>query len=54
MRILFNNEVRPAELSAEQKPLYADMKAGIAAKYSNFTAMRGDGTILGALERLAA
>jgi hypothetical protein len=37
----------PAELSAEQKPLYEEMKGGIAAKYSNFTTMRGDGAILG-------
>jgi 4-carboxymuconolactone decarboxylase len=37
----------PAELSAEQKPLYGEMKVGIAAKYSNFTTMRGDGAILG-------
>ena len=37
----------PAELSAEQKPLYEEMKVGIAAKYSNFTTTRGDGAILG-------
>ena len=44
MRLPF---IPPAGLSAEQKPLYDDMKAGIAAKYSNFTTMRGDGAILG-------
>src|SRR6202789_4687359 len=44
MRLPF---IPPAELSAEQKPLYDDMKAGIAAKYGNFTTMRGDGAILG-------
>ena len=44
MRLPF---IPPAELSVEQKPLYDDMKAGIAAKYSNFTTMRGDGAILG-------
>jgi 4-carboxymuconolactone decarboxylase len=44
MRLPF---ISPAELSAEQKPLYENMKAGIAAKYSNFTTMRGDGAILG-------
>src|ERR1700689_947715 len=44
MRLPF---IPPAELSAEQKPLYDDMKAGIAAKYSNFPTMRGAGAILG-------
>ena len=37
----------PTELSAEQKPLYEEMKAGIAAKYSNFATQRSDGAILG-------
>ena len=44
MRLPF---LAPAELSAEQKPLYEDMKAGIAAKYAKFTTMRADGAILG-------
>src|ERR1700685_4734782 len=44
MRLPF---IPPAELSAEQKPRYDDMKAGIAAKYSNCTTMRADGAILG-------
>jgi 4-carboxymuconolactone decarboxylase len=44
MRLSF---LPPAELSAEQKPLYEEMKVGIAAKYSNFTTTRGDGAILG-------
>jgi 4-carboxymuconolactone decarboxylase len=39
--------IPPAELSSKQKPLYDDMKAGIAAKYANFTTMRKDGAILG-------
>jgi 4-carboxymuconolactone decarboxylase len=39
--------IPPTELSSRQKPLYDDMKAGIAAKYSNFTTMRKDGAILG-------
>jgi 4-carboxymuconolactone decarboxylase len=39
--------IPPAEISAEQRPLYGDMKVGIAAKYSNFATMRGDGAILG-------
>jgi 4-carboxymuconolactone decarboxylase len=44
MRLSF---LPPTELSAEQKPLYEEMKVGIAAKYSNFTTTRGDGAILG-------
>jgi 4-carboxymuconolactone decarboxylase len=39
--------IPPTELSSEQKSLYNDMKAGISAKYSNFTTMRRDGAILG-------
>jgi 4-carboxymuconolactone decarboxylase len=44
MRLPF---IPPAELSPEQKLLYDDMKAGIAAKYSTFKTMRPDGAILG-------
>ena len=29
--------IAPAALSDQQKPLYEEMKAGVAAKYSNFT-----------------
>jgi 4-carboxymuconolactone decarboxylase len=43
MRLPF---IPPAELSPEQKLLYDDMKAGIAAKYSTFKTMRPDGAIL--------
>jgi len=39
--------IPPAELTNEQKPLYDEMKAGVAAKYSGFTTMRKDGAILG-------
>jgi 4-carboxymuconolactone decarboxylase len=39
--------IAPSDLSPEQRPLYEDMRAGISAKYSAFTTMRGDGTILG-------
>jgi 4-carboxymuconolactone decarboxylase len=35
------------DISAEQRPLYEDMKLGIAAKYSNFATIREDGAILG-------
>jgi 4-carboxymuconolactone decarboxylase len=44
MRLPF---IPPTDLSPEQKPLYQDMKAGIAAKYHAFETMRDDGTILG-------
>jgi 4-carboxymuconolactone decarboxylase len=44
MRLPF---IPPADINAEQRPLYEDMKAGIAAKYSNFATMREDGAILG-------
>ena len=44
MRLPF---IPPTNLSPEQKPLYEDMKAGIAAKYHAFETMRDDGTILG-------
>jgi 4-carboxymuconolactone decarboxylase len=39
--------IPPTELSPEQRLLYDDMKAGIAAKYSTFTTMRSDGALLG-------
>ena len=39
--------VPPSKLTSEQLPLYEDMKTGISAKYSAFTTMRDDGTILG-------
>jgi 4-carboxymuconolactone decarboxylase len=44
MRLPF---IPPVDISAEQRPLYEDMKVGVAAKYSNFTTMREDGAILG-------
>jgi 4-carboxymuconolactone decarboxylase len=39
--------IAPQELTAEQRPLYDDMKAGINAKYNLFTTMRADGAIMG-------
>jgi alkylhydroperoxidase family enzyme len=39
--------VPPAELSAEQKPLYDDMRQGIAANFQGFVNVRDDGTLLG-------
>ena len=44
MRLTF---ISPADLTPEQRPLYEDMKAGISAKYTTFTTMSDDGTILG-------
>jgi 4-carboxymuconolactone decarboxylase len=44
MRLSF---IAPAALSSEQRPLYDEMSAGVAAKYSDFTTMRKDGAILG-------
>ncbi len=37
----------PAILSEEQKPLYADMKAGIEQNFKGFQAIRDDGTLIG-------
>jgi hypothetical protein len=39
--------ILPSDMTAEQRPLCDDMKAGISAKYSAFTTIRDDGTILG-------
>jgi 4-carboxymuconolactone decarboxylase len=39
--------IAPQDLTAEQCPLYDDMKAGINAKYNLFTTMRADGAIVG-------
>ncbi|MFM0172106.1 carboxymuconolactone decarboxylase family protein [Paraburkholderia sediminicola] len=39
--------ITPQELSAEQLPLYDDMKAGVNAKYNLFTTMREDGVFMG-------
>jgi 4-carboxymuconolactone decarboxylase len=39
--------ISPTEIIPEQRSLYADMKAGIAAKYSAFKTIREDGAILG-------
>jgi alkylhydroperoxidase family enzyme len=39
--------IPPAELSAEQKPLYDDMRQGIAANFQGFVNVRDDGALLG-------
>jgi hypothetical protein len=44
MRLSF---LPPAELSAEQKPLYEEMKVGIAAKYTNLPLRAGTGRYWG-------
>jgi 4-carboxymuconolactone decarboxylase len=39
--------VKPADLSADQKPLYADMKKGIETSFKGFNAIADDGTLIG-------
>lgn len=44
MRLPF---IPPAELSAEQRPLYEDMHAGIQKGFNAFVAIRDDGALMG-------
>ncbi len=37
----------PGELSAEQKPLYEDMRSGIETNFKGFTAIDADGSLCG-------
>ncbi|MBK1662186.1 carboxymuconolactone decarboxylase family protein [Paracraurococcus ruber] len=39
--------IPPADLDATQKPLHADMRAGIESHFKGFTAIAPDGTLLG-------
>ena len=39
--------IPPANLTAEQKPLYDDMRAGIAKSFQGFVNIRDDGALLG-------
>jgi 4-carboxymuconolactone decarboxylase len=39
--------ISPADLTPEQRPLYDDMREGIAKSFKGFVAMRDDGTLLG-------
>jgi 4-carboxymuconolactone decarboxylase len=39
--------IPPANLSAEQKPIYDDMRKGIAASFQGFVNVRDDGALLG-------
>ena len=39
--------IAPADLTAEQKPLYADMRRGIAANFNAFKVEREDGALMG-------
>jgi 4-carboxymuconolactone decarboxylase len=39
--------IAPDALSATQRPLYDDMKAGVTSKYDAFVTMREDGALLG-------
>ena len=39
--------IAPADLAPLQRPLYDDMRSGVAAKYDLFTTTRNDGALLG-------
>jgi 4-carboxymuconolactone decarboxylase len=39
--------IAPADLSAEQKPLYDDMRKGIAGSFNAFVSQREDGALMG-------
>lgn len=39
--------ISPADLTPEQKPLYDDMRSGIASNFNTFTALRDDGALMG-------
>jgi 4-carboxymuconolactone decarboxylase len=39
--------IPPAKLSAEQRPLYEDMQAGIGQSFHGFAAIREDGALMG-------
>jgi 4-carboxymuconolactone decarboxylase len=39
--------IAPADLTPEQKPLYDDMRQGIASNFSTFKALREDGALMG-------
>src|SRR5450631_2573352 len=39
--------IAPADLSAEQKPLYDDMRKGIASNFNAFVVEREDGALMG-------
>jgi 4-carboxymuconolactone decarboxylase len=39
--------ISPADLTPEQRPLYDDMRSGIASNFNAFTALREDGALMG-------
>jgi alkylhydroperoxidase family enzyme len=39
--------IAPADLTAEQKPLYEDMRKGIAGNFNTFKTIREDGALMG-------
>jgi hypothetical protein len=39
--------IKPADLTAEQKPIYDDMKKGIETSFKGFQAIREDGALIG-------
>ena len=46
--------IAPADLTPEQRPLYDDMREGIAKSFKGFVAIRDDGALAWAMEPLAA
>ena len=46
--------IKTVDLTDQQKPLYEDMKQGIAANFQGFANIGGDGALLGPLESVAA
>ena len=39
--------ITPADLTEQQKPLYEDMKAGIASNFNVFKTVNADGALIG-------
>jgi hypothetical protein len=39
--------IKPTDLTEQQKPLFDDMKQGIAANFQGFANIGGDGALLG-------
>jgi 4-carboxymuconolactone decarboxylase len=39
--------ISPTDLSPEQKPLYEDMKAGIASNFNDFKTVAENGALMG-------
>ena len=39
--------IKPVDLTEQQKPLYEDMRQGIAANFQGFASIGSDGALLG-------